>query len=86
MQWNIYEMIADVDKLSELELAMITYAALFHDIGMVVSEEEIEQIKSEKSYQVRENITKYWENTVMKKQLYKNVLDLYMVCVKKSYR
>ena len=34
------QLINDVEKLSELELTMIIYVALLHDIGMVVDEQE----------------------------------------------
>ncbi|MCT4686795.1 HD domain-containing protein [Vallitalea sp.] len=40
------ELINDIDALSDLEITMIIYAALLHDIGMVVSDLEINQLKS----------------------------------------
>ena len=44
----MYELIDDVEKMSDLEIVMLIYAALFHDIGMVVSDREIEEIKTDK--------------------------------------
>lgn len=44
----MYELIDDAEKMSDLELVMLIYAALFHDIGMVVSDREIEEIKSDR--------------------------------------
>ena len=44
----MYELIDDVEKMSDLEIVMLIYAALFHDIGMVVSDREIEKIKTDK--------------------------------------
>lgn len=44
----MYELIDDAEKMSDLEIVMLIYAALFHDIGMVVSDREIEEIKIDK--------------------------------------
>lgn len=44
----MYELIDDAEKMSDLEMVMLIYAALFHDIGMVVSDREIEEIKADK--------------------------------------
>ena len=42
------ELISDINMLSELELTMIIYAAIFHDIGMLVDElEKVELISNE---------------------------------------
>lgn len=41
----MYSLITDIDKLSELEVAMLIYSALLHDIGMVASSDEIKEIK-----------------------------------------
>lgn len=43
----MYSLITDIEKLSELEIALLICSALLHDIGMVVSEEEIEAIKAD---------------------------------------
>lgn len=40
----------NLNKLSDLELAMIIYVALLHDIGMFVFEEEKEQIEKDSRY------------------------------------
>ncbi len=44
----MYELMDNPDRMSDLEIVLLIYAALFHDIGMIVSEEEIEQIKQDK--------------------------------------
>lgn len=43
----MFSLINDIDLLSELEVTVLIYSALFHDIGMVVSDEEIAAIKSD---------------------------------------
>lgn len=48
---NVVDYMIDIcdfpEQLSDLELVVIIYTALLHDIGMVVSEKEIENIKKE---------------------------------------
>lgn len=44
----MYELIDDTEKMNDLEIVLLIYAALFHDIGMVVSDREIEEIKSDR--------------------------------------
>jgi len=47
---TMYELIKDkTERLSSLEYALMIYAAMFHDIGMAVSDEEITNIKNEDS-------------------------------------
>lgn len=41
------KLVSDYKKLSELEIALLIYAALLHDIGMAVSEADITAIKSD---------------------------------------
>lgn len=41
------KIVDDFRKLSELEIAMLIIAALLHDVGMAVSEEDIEAIKND---------------------------------------
>lgn len=43
----MYDLMDDADKMSDLEIVMLIYAALFHDTGMIVSENEIEQIRAD---------------------------------------
>lgn len=43
----MYELIDNPNTFSDLEITMILYAALFHDIGMGVTQDEIDKIKSE---------------------------------------
>lgn len=43
----MYDICDYPDQLSDLELVVMLYSALLHDIGMVVSEQEIENIKKE---------------------------------------
>jgi molecular chaperone HtpG len=41
------KLVSDYTKLSELEISLLIYAALLHDIGMAVSEEDINSIKND---------------------------------------
>lgn len=41
------KLVDDYTKLSELEITLMIYSALLHDIGMAVSEEDIESIKAD---------------------------------------
>ena len=43
------DMITDIEKLSSLDTILCIYAALFHDIRMVVYDDEIDKIKSKKN-------------------------------------
>lgn len=43
---HIYDIIEKVEELNDLEIALLIYAAMLHDIGMAADEEEIEKIKS----------------------------------------
>lgn len=43
----MFALITDIDKLSELEVAVLIYSALLHDIGMVVKDDEIQGIKAD---------------------------------------
>lgn len=43
---HIYDIIENVEELNDLEIALLIYAAMLHDIGMAADEEEIEKIKS----------------------------------------
>ncbi len=42
------KLVSDYRKLNELEIALLIYSALLHDIGMAVSEEDIELIKTDR--------------------------------------
>lgn len=42
------DLINDLNKLSDLDILLCVYAALFHDIGMVVNDTDIENIKNGK--------------------------------------
>lgn len=44
----MYSFINDIEKHSELEIAILIYSALLHDIGMYATDEEIEKIKNDK--------------------------------------
>jgi hypothetical protein len=39
--------VADISKLSDLELCLLSLSAILHDVGMAVSEEQIENIKKD---------------------------------------
>lgn len=41
------ELINDIDALSELEVALLVYSAILHDIGMAIGDEGIEKIKND---------------------------------------
>ena len=41
----------NLEKLSDLELAMIIYAALLHDIGMWISSDEIAKIENSSQFE-----------------------------------
>ena len=43
----MYELIVDIDSLSELEVALLIYSALLHDIGMIANVDEIKKIKAD---------------------------------------
>lgn len=43
----MYELVVDVDKLSELEVTMLIYSALLHDIGMIANADEIKEIRAD---------------------------------------
>jgi len=63
------------EQLSDLELVVIIYTALLHDIGMVVSDEEIENIKNEKG-----NVTERKYSLVLKK--YKEEIIALQECIR----
>lgn len=44
----MYELITDIDELSELEVTILICSALLHDIGMVANDSEIKDIKADK--------------------------------------
>ena len=44
----MFDLIENAEEMSDLELVMIIYAALFHDSGMIVSDDEIVGIKDNK--------------------------------------
>ena len=43
----MYDLVTDISAISDLEITCLIYAALLHDIGMVVNEAEIEAIKKD---------------------------------------
>ena len=43
----MFELVDNPDALNDLELIVLLYAALFHDIGMGVTQDEIDQIKTD---------------------------------------
>lgn len=43
----MFSLITNIDLLSELEVTLLIYSALFHDIGMVTSENEIHDIMAD---------------------------------------
>lgn len=45
----MYALINDIEKLDELEVMLLICSALLHDIGMVATEDEIKEIKADRS-------------------------------------
>lgn len=43
----MYALVVDINKLSELEVALLIYSALLHDIGMIANVDEIKEIKAD---------------------------------------
>lgn len=43
----MYDIIDDIDQINDLEIAMMIYSALLHDIGMVVTDNEIKRIRND---------------------------------------
>ncbi|PKP32042.1 MAG: hypothetical protein CVT99_06105 [Bacteroidetes bacterium HGW-Bacteroidetes-16] len=41
------KLVSDISKLNEIEITLMIYSALLHDIGMAVSEEDIDSIKAD---------------------------------------
>ncbi|CDW99969.1 Molecular chaperone, HSP90 [Desulfitobacterium hafniense] len=71
----MYDICDYPDQLSDLELVVIIYTALLHDIGMVVSEQEIENIKNEQG-----NITDRKYSLVLQK--YKDEAVALQECIR----
>lgn len=43
----MYDLVEDISEMNELEITIMLYSCLFHDIGMVVTDEEIDKIKED---------------------------------------
>lgn len=43
---SMYELIPDINKISDLDVTILIYSALLHDIGMYVSQDEEFKIKN----------------------------------------
>lgn len=59
----MYAIITDINQLSELEVTLLIYSALVHDIGMVANDDEINDIKADR--------------TVLGERKYSKVLEKY---------
>lgn len=44
----MFDLINDINMLSDLEITCLIYSALLHDVGMVVNEKEIKEIREDK--------------------------------------
>ena len=55
----MFDLIENAEEMSDLELVMIIYAALFHDSGMIVSDDEMVGIKDDKILLGNRDIVKY---------------------------
>jgi molecular chaperone HtpG len=71
----MYDICDYPDQLSDLELVVMLYSALLHDIGMVVSEQEIDNIKKE-----HKDITERKYSLVLQK--YKNETVALQECIR----
>ncbi|NID08935.1 HD domain-containing protein [Fibrivirga algicola] len=61
----MYEFINDITKISDLEIIVLCYSALLHDIGMAVWDTELDQIRQDKYVSSKGNYSaylKYYEN------------------------
>ena len=74
----MFSLITDIDLLSDLEVVLLIYSALFHDIGMVTNENEINDIKSDNSVLGERKYSKVFESMEKRISLYRNALDLSM--------
>ena len=66
----MFSLITDIDLLSELEVVLLIYGALFHDIGMVTNENEINDIKSDNSVLGERKYSKVFEKYKAVKEAY----------------
>ena len=57
----MYQLINNVDQLSELELVALIYSALLHDIGMIAKNDEIKEIKSDTNIVGKRKYSKVFE-------------------------
>lgn len=69
------ELIDSADNLSDLELTVLIYVSLLHDVGMVVSEDEINDIKKD-----RTDITQRKYSLVLEK--YKDEIVALQECIR----
>lgn len=64
----MFDLIEDAKEMSDLELVMLIYAALFHDSGMIVSDQEINGIKNDEIFpggrKYSKVLEKYGDNKV----------------------
>lgn len=45
----MYALITDINQLNELEVTLLIYCALFHDMGMVANDDEINDIRADRT-------------------------------------
>lgn len=67
------EIVSDISKLDELEVAILIHSALLHDIGMAVSDDDIKQIKADNfpEFEIKySNVLNYFENEDLALQEY----------------
>ena len=57
----MYQLINDIDQLSELELVTLIYSALLHDVGMIAKSDEIKEIKSDTNIVGKRKYSKVFE-------------------------
>ena len=74
----MFEIIDKPELLSDLEIVTLIYSALLHDIGMAVTEAEIDSIKMITTFFQIVNIRWCFQNIKMNLLLFKNVSARHM--------
>jgi len=59
----MHDLVDDITQFNDLEITMMVYSALLHDIGMVVTEDEVSKIKEDDT-----TITEYRYSVVVQEQ------------------
>lgn len=57
----MFSLITDINLMSDLEVVLLIYSALFHDIGMVANDDEIDETKGNHSVLGQRKYSKVFE-------------------------